>query len=144
MIRPTAPRVMNGKYGMLYLNGEPLYEVDSFDAKVKIDREDIEFAGEMGKDSKMVGYTGEFSFKIKKVYSRGQKLLADSIKNGIDVRSQLIGKVDDPDAFGSERVVLSNCWFNELSLMKFEIGKKIDEEFTGGFTDYDFPDLVTV
>jgi len=116
MQRPSAERVMNGKFGMIYWDGEPLYEIDSFEAKVKIDREDIEFAGQMGKDSKMVGWTGEYSFKIKKVYSRGQTKLANAIKSGIDVRSQLIGKVDDPDAFGSERVVLSNCWFNELHL----------------------------
>jgi len=142
MIRPTAPRVMNGKWGMLYWDGEPVFEIDSFEAKIKIDREDLEFAGEMSKDSKMVGFTGEYSFKIKKVYSRGQTKMADAIKRGIDVRSQLIGKVDDPDAFGSERVVLSNCWFNELTLMKFEVGKKLEEEYSGGFTDYDFPDLV--
>jgi len=27
--------------------------------------------------------------------------------------------------------------------MNFEVGKKLEEEFTGGFTDYDFPDLVS-
>ena len=38
--KPTAPRVMNGKWGMVYIDGEPVYETDSYEAKVKIERED--------------------------------------------------------------------------------------------------------
>ena len=33
---------------------------------------------------------------------------------------------------------------NELTLQKFENAKMIDEEYSGGFTDYYFPDLVKV
>ena len=50
----------------------------------------------------------------------------------------------DPDAYGSERLVIENAWFNELTLQKFENAKMIDEEYSGGFTDYYFPDLVKV
>ena len=51
---------------------------------------------------------------------------------------------DDPDAFGSERLVLNNCWFGDLTLMSFENAKVLEEEYSGGFTDFDFPDLVRV
>lgn len=142
--RPTAPRVMNGKWGMVYLDGEPVWETDSYEAKLKIEREDIDFVMQMAKDSKMVGLTGEWSMKIKKVFSRGAILLADKIKAGIDVRVQIISKLADPDAFGSERLVVENAWFNELTLQKFENSKMIDEEFSGGFTDFYFPDIVKV
>ena len=142
MNKLSAKRVMNGKWGMLYWDGEAIFEVDSFEATLKTDREDIEFVGQMAKDSKLVGYTGEYSFKIKKVFSRGQKKLVESIKSGNDVRSQFIGKIADPDAYGSERLVLEDCWFNDISLMKFESGKMMDEEYKGGFTDCYFPDLV--
>ena len=53
-------------------------------------------------------------------------------------------ETDDPDAYGSERLVIENAWFNELTLQKFENAKMIDEEYSGGFTDYYFPDLVKV
>ena len=144
MKKPSAPRVMNGKFGMLYWDGEPVYEVDSFEAKLKLDREDVDFVGEMGKDSKLMGYTGEFSFKIKKIFSRGQKKIALAIRDGKDPRAQFIGKVDDPDAYGSERVVLDNCWFSDVTLMNFEVGKFLSDEFSGGFTEFSFPDLVEV
>lgn len=141
--KPTAPRVMSGTFGMLYWNGEPVYEVNSFEAKLKVNRETVTFAGDTTEDSKLMGTAGEWSFKIKKVYSRGQEL-ATQIKNGIDPRATFIGKVDDPDAFGSERVVLYNCWFGDLTLASFESGKVLEEEFSGGFTDFDFPDSVDV
>jgi len=135
---------MNGKWGMVYLDGEPVWETDSYEAKLKIEREDIDFVMQMAKDSKMTGLTGEWSLKIKKVFSRGAILLADKVKAGNDVRVQIISKLADPDAFGSERLVVENAWFNELTLQKFENSKMIDEEFSGGFTDFYFPDLVKV
>ncbi|MCR4719696.1 MAG: phage tail tube protein [Firmicutes bacterium] len=143
-VKPTAPRVMNGKWGMVYLDGEPVYETDSYEAKITIEREDVDFIGQMAKDSKMTGLTGEWSLKVKKVFSRGAQLLSEKIKKGQDVRIQIISKIDDPDAYGSERLVIENAWFNGLTLQKFENSKIIDEEFSGGFTDYYFPDLVKV
>ena len=143
-VKPTAPRVMNGKWGMVYLDGEPVYETDSYEAKLTIEREDVDFVGQMAKDSKMTGLTGEWSMKVKKVFSRGAELLSEKIKKGHDVRIQIISKIDDPDAYGSERLVVENAWFNDLTLQKFENGKMIDEEYSGGFTDYYFTDLVKV
>jgi len=137
-----APRVMNGKWGMVYIDGEPVYETDSYEAKLTIEREDVDFVGQMVKDSKMVGLTGEWSMTIKKVFSRGATLLSEKIKKGQDVRVQIISKLDDPDAYGSERLVIENAWFNELTLQKFENSKMVDEEYSGGFTDYYFPDMV--
>lgn len=48
-VKPTAPRVMNGKWGMVYLDGEPVYETDSYEAKIKIEREDVDFVMQIGK-----------------------------------------------------------------------------------------------
>ena len=79
-VKPTAPRVMNGKWGMVYLNGEPVWETDSYEAKVKIEREDVDFVMQMAKDSKMTGLTGVWCMMNKKDLSRGAQLLADKDK----------------------------------------------------------------
>ena len=81
--------------------------------------------------------------EIAKYYD-WESIFRGSLKKGIDVRIQIISKIDDPDAYGSERLVIENAWFNELTLQKFENAKMIDEEYSGGFTDYYFPDLVKV
>jgi len=140
--KPTAPRVMSGSHGYVWWDGDLLYEISKFEATLKVERDDVKFAGDMMKDTKLTGLGGEFSFTVKKVYSRGQIKLAKALRAGKDPRSQLVGTLDDPDAYGRETVVLSNCAFNDVTLMTFESGSLGEEEFSGVFTDFDYPDTV--
>ena len=142
-VKPTAPRVMSGTHGYVFWDNQIVFETVSGKATLKTDREDITFAGDMWKDSKLIGTGGEFSIKIKKMYSRA-KDLANAFAQGKDPRSELILKLDDPDAYGAERVALHNCWFNDLSLIDFENGKTSEDEFSGGFTSFDYLDSVDV
>lgn len=139
-------RQISGSWGQLWWDGELVYEVDSFESKITAEREDVYQAGSLDVDSKITQLKGEGSMKVKKVYSRGLIKLLDAWKKGHDIRSQFIGKLDDPDAYGSERVVIDNVWFNELTLMQFEMGQKLEREFPFGFTPstVDFPDLIDV
>lgn len=139
-------RQINGTFGEIWWDGEKVFEVLSFEAKVTPNREDVPQAGSVDIDSKMTGLKGEGSMKVKKVFSRGVIKLLDAWKKGQDPRSQLIGKLADPDAYGSERVVINNVWFNDLVLMQFETGQKLERDFPFGFTvsDVDFPDLIPV
>ena len=143
MRKPTAPRVMSGTHGYLYWDNEIVFEVYSAEAKIKPDREDITFSGDVWKDNKILAMSGEFSFKIRKVFSRSKKL-AEAFSQGKDPRSELIFKLTDPDAYGAERVALHNCWFNDLSIAGFENGKVTEEEFSGGFGSFDYLDSVNV
>lgn len=137
-----------GTHGMVWWDGEQIFEVESFQATVKVDRDDVTMAGSLDSDSKIKGLKGEGKLKIKKVFTRGKKKFLDAYKKGEDVRSQLVGLVKDPDAVGkqSERVVLNNVWFNDITLMDFEMGKKMEEEISFGFTPsaVDFPDEAKV
>lgn len=137
-----------GTHGKVWWDGEEVFEIESFEAKLKIERDDVGFAGSLDSDSKIKGIKGEGKMKIKKVFDRGKRKFLEAYKRGEDVRSQLVGRVKDPDAIGkqSSRIVLNNVWFNDLTLMDFELGKKIDEEISFGFTvsDVDFPDEAKV
>jgi len=46
----------------------------------------------------------------------------------------------------SERVSVGNVWFDEITLMSFEKGKKLEEDYKFGFTpsDADFIDTIEV
>ena len=48
-----------------------------------------------------------------------------------------MARLEDPDNGGYETIQLDNCWYNDVSLMNFENGKIVEEEFSGGLTDYD-------
>ncbi|GAB6086490.1 phage tail tube protein [Alkaliphilus crotonatoxidans] len=135
-------RLINGTFGSVWWDGELLADIESFEAKITIDREEINMAGSLSKDSKMLGWSGEGTLKLKKVYSRAQKKIAMAIKEGRDVRSKLVAKLADPDAYGTQRVVLYNVWFSEVMLMAFEQKAKLEEDIPFGFSDFDFPDLI--
>lgn len=137
---------VSGTWGQIWWNGELVYEIQSFDAKISAKREEVQIG--MDEDSKLVGMKGEGSFKVKKVYSRGKKALLESWKKGEDPRTTLVGKIKDPDAVGkqSEHISINNVWFSDITLMQFEKGKNIEEEYKFGFTpsDADFIETIEV
>lgn len=55
------------------------FEVYKFEAKEKTNRESVSFAGDTTNDSKLMGVDYEFSYTVRKVYSRG-KAIADGHK----------------------------------------------------------------
>jgi len=139
-------RRINGSWGQLWWNGDLIAELESFEAKITAEREDVSQSGSLDVDSKLLALKGEGTFKIDHVYSRGvNRLLADWTA-GKDVRGQLVGKIADPDIKNgqSERVVINNVWFTELMLMQFEKKQKLSREFPFGYTvsDVDFPDRI--
>lgn len=128
-------RTITGTHGTLWVDGEEIFEIESFEATVTFEREDVTMAGNLDTDSKVVGQTGEGSFAVKKVYSRGLDKFIGMIKEGKDVRSQLISKLQDPDTVGgqAERVSIDNVWFNDFVLMQFEMGNLVENEYNFGF-----------
>ena len=95
----------------------------------------------MWDDSKLMGVSGTWTAKIKKIYSRG-KTYAEKLSAGIDERLSLISKLEDPDNGGTERVQLMSCWLDELTLQAFENGKITEDEFSGGFVGFKSIDSV--
>ncbi|OHW62169.1 hypothetical protein EUAN_12380 [Andreesenia angusta] len=130
-------RVLSGAHGTVHWDGEPIMEVESVNAKVIANREEIIFG--MDVDSKVHSYKGEGTLIVKHVYSRGKKKLLEAVRDGKDFRSTLSVANADKDAVGGqiERTNLSNVWFNEFSLTGFERGAVTKEEFPFGFTPSD-------
>ena len=140
--KPRAGQVISGTHGYFWWNGSICYEITSFEAKVSTDREDVTFAGDMWKDSKLMAVSGTWTAKLKKVYSRG-KAYAEKLANGIDERIELIGKLADPDNGGVERIAIHNCWLDEVTLQNFENGKLTEDEFSGGFVGFNYLDSIS-
>ncbi|MFJ8529968.1 phage tail tube protein [Bacillus sp. NPDC094106] len=134
---------INGTFGSVWVNGEKWLDVESFEAKVTIDYEDVNMAEDLATHKKMIGWTGEGSMTIKKVYSRGSTLLAKSVKEGVVPDVNIVGKLADPDAFGAERVAINEVTFNEFMLLQFEQKTLATEELSFNFADYDPIDLIS-
>lgn len=139
---------LSGSWGQVWWNGELIIEADSFDSKATANREDVPIPNSNDIDSKITSVKCEGSMKIKKVFTRGVNQLVQAWKRGEDPRAMLVGLLKDPDTIGkqSERVVINNVWFNEVTLLQFEVGQKLEREFPFGFTlsDVEFPDTIEV
>lgn len=146
MSKVTGRNQISGNWGQLWWNGELVYEIQSFEAKVTPNREDVQIG--MDVDSKIISLKGEGTMKVKKVFSRGKKKLLDAWRKGEDPRSKFVYKLSDPDTVGRqvEQGVINNVWFNEMTLSQFEMGQKLEEEYTFGFTpsDADFIETIDV
>ena len=143
-IKYRGRRRWNGSHGRVWWDGEMLFEIAKFEAKVTADREDVLIGN--SKDSKITSLTGEGSFTIKSVINRNINRYLEEWKNGHDPRATLVGLIDDPDAVEGqkERSIIDNVWFNELMLMAFEKGQVVEKEFTFGFTPEDASFVETV
>ncbi|MCI1592487.1 phage tail tube protein [Heyndrickxia oleronia] len=143
MEKVKSTRQINGTFGSVWVNNEKWLDVESFEAKVTIDYEDVNMAEDLATHKKMTGWTGEGTLTVKKVYSRGASLLADGVKKGQLPEINLVGKLADPDAFGAERVAINEVTFNEFMLMQFEQKTLGTEELPFNFADYDPIDLIS-
>lgn len=133
-------KTLSGTWAEVWVDGEKIFECNKINLKVTANREDVQI--DLDVDSKITGLKGEFTLTVKKVYSRYTAVL-EKWQKGIDMRSQIITKLADPDAVGAqqERYSVDNCWYNELPLVNYEKGGIIEEEVSGGFTPTDMVNL---
>lgn len=138
----SANRVMSGTWGEVWLDGDYVSECYGLQAKSSMNKEDVNICGQMAVDKKVTSISNTGSLKLHKVNSRMSRAIGDKIKKGIDVRFTIISKLDDPDAYGSERVVLRNVSFDDLTIADWEVAKNGTVEAPFTFTDYEFLDSV--
>lgn len=137
MAKRNAKRVINGTHGAAWINGEKLFDLESIELKVNIEYEDVYFSEDTGKHRKFMGWTGEGSLVVKKIFSRGASLLAKGVKSGQMPEFTITTKLADPDAYGTERISVSEVTFNEFLLSKIEQRALLTEELGFEFADFD-------
>lgn len=143
MTKLRGNKQINGTFGAVWVNGEKWMDIESFEAKVALNFEDVNMAEDLATHKKLTGWAGEGSMTVKKVYSRGANLMAVATKNGVVPEVSIVGKLADPDAFGAERVAINEVTFNEFTLLAFEQKTLATEELPFNFADYDPIDLIT-
>ena len=138
----SAKRVISGTWGEVWLDSDKVSECHGLQAKVGFNKEDIALCGQMASDKKVTGIDCTGSLRMHKVNSRMAQVIGQYIRNGRDIRFTVISKLNDPDAYGAERVVLKNVSFNDLTLADWEAKSpgKVESPFT--FTDYEFLDMI--
>lgn len=119
------------------MDNDYMSETIGLEATIKLDTSEVKRIGTLAKGSKVTGISGNGNLKLNKVSSYFIKKIGDNIKAGKATRATIITNLDDPEAFGAERIALNDCVFTELKLADWEVGKLLDESIPFTFRDFE-------
>lgn len=130
-------RRIAGAWGTLHIDGEDIFEVESVEATIEVQRGDVLVGNNV--DSKITGLAGSGSFTVKHVYTRGIERALSKLKEGHDPRFVMSIAFNDPDAVGGqkERINIGNVWINNLPLSNFNRSEVVEKTYEFGFTPND-------
>lgn len=134
-------KVINGQYGELWHEGAWCTNVTAVEANVEITKEEIQRAGTRWVGHKSTALTGSGTvtgYKVTSVWvERIGQIANDRNKSFV---TELIVKLDDPEAWGAYRVRLKNVTFDNIPLINYEVGSLVEEELNFTFTGFDILD----
>lgn len=135
-------KVFRGTHGKCWVDGERMSNVKSFEAKASITYEDMNVNGDYATKKRYMGYSISGTMVLHKFDSFIVRKYKDAIMTGDLPDMSIVAALDDPTAYGAERVMLSDVLLDEITLSKFENATLTEEEvpFTAG--SYEFLDLV--
>lgn len=138
-----AERIVNGAFGELWENGEHQENVNAVTAEVAINKADVALSGDRWVHKKITGLSGTGTITGFKVTSAMiQRHAWAQGKRGTPVKTELITKLDDPEAFGAERIRLKNVSFDKVILANFKHGELVTEEIPFTFVGFELLDII--
>lgn len=135
-------KVFRGTFGKVWVDGERLSNVKSFEAKAALDYEDMNVNGDFGTKKRYMGYSISGTMTLHKFDSFILRKYQKGVMTGELPEMTIVVALDDPTAYGAERVQLRDVNLDEITLSKFENKTLTEEEvpFTAG--SFEFLDLV--
>ena len=120
-------RVLHSNQGNMWFNGKRLSTLQSVEAKVTGDFEEVNNCGDPATYRIYNGYSGEGTFTMLKIDSEVLKLMADAFKTGEMPTMTIITALEQKGTNKVERVAYSDVTIDEMYLAKFEKKSKIEE-----------------
>ena len=135
-------KVIRGSFGKAWLNDERLANVKSFEAKATLDFEEMDINGDLAKKQRYMGYSVAGTMVLHKYDSTVARLMKDAIVSGVMPEIKVVAALDDPTAYGAERVALYDVTFDEVTLSKFENKGLTEEEVPFKAGSFKYLDLI--
>ena len=132
---------MNGTWGEVWIDGTYMAEVTAFEAKVSLGKTNSNMIRRLAKAQKVTGFSCSGSLTMNKVSSFFIQKLNEDMKQGKQTACTIISKLDDPDAIGSERIVIKDAVFDELILANWSAKTLGEEQINFTFSDWDLLDI---
>ena len=135
-------RVFNGSWSTLWVDDEEMGEATACEAKLSLEKTEVNQTGTLFKGYKVTGVDGKGSIKMNKVSSYFISKLSDNISNGKTTVAQIRSKMEDPDAAGAEDILLTGVTFDEVELVNWESKKLAEENIPFSFTGFEILETV--
>ena len=122
MANLQANRTLSGSFAQVWVDGALIAELDAITVSVKMQRKAVQIG--MDVDSKITGYSGSGTMRLKQVYTRFYEVL-EQARKGLDKRCTITTALKDPDAAGAqeERYAIGGVAFTELPFMNYKMGE---------------------
>ncbi|AOY77190.1 phage tail tube protein [Clostridium formicaceticum] len=128
-------RAFYGSFSKLLLDGEWQTNANSVEATVEMSKGELNVMGDDWTRYKKGQKSGSGTFS-------GYKVTSKMIEQGFE-RFELIISLEDPEAWGHERVRLKNCMADSIQLANVTSGEIIEEETPFTFEGFELLDAVT-
>lgn len=135
-------KTINGTFGEVWIDDYYLAEVTALEAKVTLEKSEVNQTGTLAKGYKITGMDGKGTIKLNKVTSYFINLLSENMQKGKSTVCTIISKLADPDSDGTERVKITGCTFDELTLANWEAKKLGEESIPFTFTGWELMDTI--
>ena len=136
-----AGKVMSGTYGTVVVDGHQVASIKNAQAKVEYRWENVSQCGALTEGRKLGGMKITYSYSYNRVYSHGADY-AEKAKQGDAPEVTIIIGLDDPAAYGAERVALYGCTLDATVLADFAAGKPSEATVSGEAMDFEYLDRV--
>ena len=140
----TPDRVINGTFGECWIDDDYMAEATALEATVKLDTTEVTRTGTLEKGYKVTGITCSGTVKLNKVSSYMLNKIGSNLKAGKATRATIITNIEDPEAFGAERIRLDDVVFTEIKLADGEAGKLLEESIPFSFSGWEVLDSIDV
>ncbi|MGE8079023.1 phage tail tube protein [Peribacillus loiseleuriae] len=137
-----AQNTISGKEGRLFLDGEELAYIKTYEATIEKNKTDVNIMGRRMTGHKTTGANGTGTATFYKVSSRFIRLMVDYVKTGRDPYFTLQSVLDDKSSGrGVERVTLFEVNFDSAKVAGLDVDSDaLEEEVPFTFEDIDLPE----
>lgn len=129
-----ASRTIHGSKGKILLDGEWQSNLTECTAEAELDKKELNLLGDDWTRYKAGSKKGTGSLSGFKVSS---KMIQQEFK-----RFEVISSLEDPEAYGYERIRLMNCMADKLNLINLKANELVEEETPFTFEGYELLDPI--
>ncbi len=137
-----AKNTISGKEGRLFLDGEEMAHIKTFEATIEKDKSEVKIMGRRMTGHKTTGANGTGAATFYKVTSKFIRIMLDYVKTGEDPYFTFQEVLDDKGSGrGTERVTLYDVNFDSAKLAGLDVdAEALEEEVPFTFEDADLPE----